>query len=203
MLSGCSKMYYNVMEDLGNPKRDILVSRVEKAQGDQQEAKEQFQTALEKFTEVLQVDGGDLEKKYKSLNAEFERSESAAEDVSGRIEKIEDVANALFKEWEGELDQYSSATLRRSSEQTLRRTRARYDELMIAMREAESRMFPVLDAFRDQTLFLKHNLNAQAIASIQDEVGIMETEVNRLIEEMNRSIEAADAFLSEMNLQDN
>jgi hypothetical protein len=201
--TGCSSVYYNVMEDLGTPKRDILVSRVEKAQKDQQEAKEQFQTALERFTAVVQLQGSkDLESRYNSLNREYERSESAAKQVTDRINQIEDVAESLFREWEQELNQYNSANLRASSEQTLRRTRSRYTELMGALRDSESRMKPVLSAFKDQVLFLKHNLNAQAIASIQNEVGVLEGEVNRLIEEMNKSIAAADAFLTELGSQE-
>ena len=35
------------------------------------------------------------------------------------------------------------------------------------MRLAESRIEPVLKSFRDQVLFLKHNLNAKAIASLR------------------------------------
>lgn len=199
--TGCNKMYYGMMEDLGTPKREILVSRVEKAQDDQQEAKEQFQTALEKFTAVMNFDGGDLEKRYNSLNREYERSKSSAKAVSDRIDQIEDVAKELFREWEKELDQYSSASLRASSQRTLDRTRDRYDELIVALHDSEKRMQPVLNAFGDQVLFLKHNLNAQAIASIQSEVGVLEGEVNRLIEEMNQSIAAADAFLAEMGKQ--
>ncbi|MGF1573945.1 MAG: DUF2959 domain-containing protein [Sumerlaeia bacterium] len=200
--TACNKMYYGMMEDLGTPKRDILVSRVEKAQVDQQEAKEQFQTALEKFTAVVNFDGGDLENRYSSLNREYERSKTAANDVSDRINQIEDVAKELFREWERELDQYSSASLRASSQRTLQRTQDRYDDLMVALRDSEKRMQPVLNAFGDQVLFLKHNLNAQAIASIQNEVGALENEVGRLIAEMNKSIEAADAFLAEMGLQE-
>jgi len=198
MISGCSSAYYSVMESLGEPKRDILVNRVEKAQKEQQEAKVQFENALEEFMSVLTVDGGELESQYRTLNREFERSESQANEVSDRIDKIESVATALFKEWEGELSEYTNAALRQSSQQTLNNTRRLYDELIMTMRDAEARMEPVLGAFRDQVLFLKHNLNAQAIASIQSEVGVLEGEVQRLIEEMNKSIEAADVFLNEI-----
>ena len=104
-------------------------------------------------------------------------------------------AEALFEEWEGELTQYSSPSLRASSEKQLTATRDRYDRLMVVMRKAESGMDPVLDAFRDQVLFLKHNLNAQAISSLQDEASKIENDVDGLIADMEASIKEADAFI--------
>jgi len=66
------------------------------------------------------------------------------------------------------------------------------------MRSAEARMEPVLRAFQDQVLFLKHNLNARAIDSLQGELGSIETDVAQLIREMERSIAESDAFISSL-----
>mgnify|MGYP003898698293 CR=1 FL=1 len=52
------------------------------------------------------------------------------------------------------------------AERELDLTRRRYDDLMRVMRRAADRMDPVLATFRDQVLFLKHNLNAQAVGSL-------------------------------------
>jgi hypothetical protein len=105
------------------------------------------------------------------------------------------VANALFKEWETELEQYSNDKLRRASAQQLTQTRERYTPLLGAMRRAESKIDPVLMAFRDQVLFLKHNLNAQAIASLQGEFMSIENDIASLIKEMETSIAEADSFI--------
>ena len=61
LLMECSTAYYGTMEKLGYPKRDLMVSRVESARDAQQEAKDQFESALEKFSSVLKVDGGELD----------------------------------------------------------------------------------------------------------------------------------------------
>ena len=78
-------------------------------------------------------------------------------------------------------------------------TRKRYDVLMVAMKGAETKMTPVLGAFGDQVLFLKHNLNAQAITSLQDTVVKIESDVGKLIEEMQKSIAEADSFIASMS----
>jgi uncharacterized protein YhaN len=96
------------MESFGYHKRDLLVSRVEDARDTQQDAKEQFKSALEKFSEVADFKGGKLEEKYKQLKTELEKSESKAKAVKKRIADVESVAKALFDEWKSELDQYSN-----------------------------------------------------------------------------------------------
>jgi hypothetical protein len=195
VITGCQSIYYKTMETFGYHKRDLLVSNVQDARDAQQDAKEQFQSALEKFSEVVEFSGGELEEKYKQLNTELEESESKAKTVRKRIGSVEDVAEALFNEWESELEQYTNDKLRRSSEQKLGQTRQRYAQLIGAMKRAESKIEPVLSAFRDQVLFLKHNLNAQAIASLQSELVSVETDIASLIKEMEASIAEADAFI--------
>jgi chromosome segregation ATPase len=187
------------MESLGRHKRDILVDRVEKARDSQEAAKDQFQSALERFSEVLGYQGGELEEKYNQLKAELDRSEARAEDVRERIASVEDVAGALFNEWEGELADYSNQSLRRKSEEQLRATRRRYDQLIGAMHRAESKIEPVLSPLRDQVLFIKHNLNAQAIASLHGELATIETDVASLIRDMEASIAEANKFIAAMS----
>jgi len=195
---GCQKAYYDTMEKFGVHKRDIMVDRVEEARDSQEEAKEQFQSALEQFSTVLNFKGGKLEDKYKTLQAEYDTSEAKADDVKKRIDAVEDVSEALFNEWDNELDQYSNASLRRDSERKMVKTRRQYDQLITAMRKAEAKIDPVLRAFRDQVLYLKHNLNAQAIASLQSELVGVESDIAALIQEMEKSIGEANSFIKTM-----
>jgi hypothetical protein len=198
-LTGCQSAYYKTMEAFGYQKRDLLVDRVEDARDAQEEAKQQFASALEEFSSVVNFQGGALEEKYKKISGEQEKSESKAKAVRKRISDVEDVAEALFNEWQSELDEYTNQKLRNSSEQKLKATRNRYEQLINAMKRAESKIEPVLSAFRDQVLFLKHNLNAQAIASLHDELASVEQEIALLIKEMEASITEADSFIQAMS----
>ena len=196
--SGCETVYYGTLEKFGVHKRDILVDRVSEARDGQEEAKEQFQTALEKFKAVTGYSGGDLELKYNELNAEYERSAEKAKNVQERIDKVEDVAEDLFAEWEKELEEYTSPNLRTTSQRQLMDTQVRYRQLIGAMRRAEEKIQPVLNVFKDQVLFLKHNLNARAVASLKTELASIESEIGLLIAEMEKSINEANSFISEM-----
>ncbi len=198
MFTGCSTAYYGVWQKLGYEKRDILVSRVKNARDDQQQAKEQFKTTLEKFQELTNFKGGDLEAKYKKLNSEYESCQSRAESVSKRINSVDKVANDLFAEWEKELGEYSDANLRRSSQEKLNETKARYSQLIAVMRKSEAKMQPVLNAFKDQVLFLKHNLNAEAIASLHTTAAGIDSDVSQLIKDMEASINEANSFIGQL-----
>jgi DNA repair exonuclease SbcCD ATPase subunit len=197
-LGGCSKAYYGAMEKVGIHKRDILVDRVEDARDAQSEAQEQFKSALEQFGSVIKIENTDLKKAYDKLNAEYEDSEKAAEKVSERIEKVESVADALFEEWEEELNLYKSADLRRLSKQKLQNTKTRYRKMLASMHRAEKSMTPVLRTFRDNVLFLKHNLNAQAIGSLRTEFSSLKGKIDGLIKNMNEAIQTSNKFIADI-----
>jgi hypothetical protein len=200
-LSGCSSLYLRGLEKIGIPKREVMVHRVEKARDTQQETKQQFQSALAQFTAMTNFQGGNLENTYNKLNKEYEASVDKANEVKKRISDIEDVSEALFSEWESELAQYSNASLRQSSQQKLNATRAHYKQLIDAMHRAETRIEPVLSVFHDQVLFLKHNLNAQAIASLKGQLKGVQGDVSALVAAMEHSINEADAFIQTMEKQ--
>ena len=199
MLGGCQSVYYGAMEKIGIEKRDILVNRVDNAREAQRDAKDQFESALEKFIAVTDYSGGDLEKQYRALKSEYEDSVSRADAVHDKISSVEDVADALFNEWEDELKQYSSAELRRSSERQLKATKKSYSSLISAMKRAEKKIDPVLAAFNDRVLYLKHNLNANAIASLKTQRRSVETDIQDLISDMTASIAEADKFIKSMS----
>ena len=194
-LAGCQSAYYGAMEKVGVHKRDIMVNRVESVQEAQTDAKEQFESALAQFRSIVQIKDQDLAARYDRLNDEYKDSKAAAQSVTKRIDAVEDVSEALFDEWEEEIDLYSNANLKRQSAAKLSQTRRQYQGLIKAMRSAETRMEPVLQAFQDQVLFLKHNLNARAIDSLQGELGTIETDVAQLVREMEKSIAESEAFI--------
>ena len=198
LLTACSSIYYKGLEKMGVPKREIMVHRVEKARDTQEETKEQFKSALAQFTAVTNFQGGDLESVYNKLNSEYEDSTDQAEQVQKSIDKIKDVSEALFEEWEDEITQYSSASLKRSSQRQLSETKRQYKQLILAMERAESKLQPVLTVFKDQVLYLKHNLNARAISSLKDELSSIQSDVSSLIVAMERSIDEANAFINSM-----
>ena len=197
-LAGCQSAYYAAWEKVGVEKRDILVDRVEDARESQEDAQQQFSSALDEFSQLINFNGGELQDIYEQLKDQFEASEDSAASVSGRIDKVESVAEALFDEWQQELKKYTNNTLKRDSQRKLKDTQRRYQSLLNAMRKAENKMDPVLSALRDNVLYLKHNLNASAIGALQGEFNGIKKEINQLVLEMNNAIAESNRFITSM-----
>ena len=198
VLSGCSSTYYKAWEKMGYEKRDILVSRVEKARDDQTAAKEQFKTTMEQFKALTNFNGGDLEAEYNKINASYNSCQSRADEVSKRIKSVDKVANDMFAEWQTELNQYSDASLKESSRQKLEESKTNYAKLLSMMKTSESKMPPVLAKFHDQVLFLKHNLNAAAINSLGNTTVQIDMDVQNLLKDMDASINEANSFIDNL-----
>ncbi|MDO7653746.1 MAG: DUF2959 domain-containing protein [Porticoccus sp.] len=194
-LAGCETAYYNAWEKVGIHKRDLLVDRIEDTQDAQEETQEQFKDALEQYRAVVNFDGGDLENLYNTLNAEYEDSNAAAMAIADNIDRVEDVAADLFKEWENELAQIKNSNLRKDSASKLHDTRFKYQQMVNSMRKAEKTVHPVLSTLKDQVLYLKHNLNARAISALKGELNTMNSDVNKLIVNMQKSIDEANLFI--------
>jgi DNA repair exonuclease SbcCD ATPase subunit len=195
----CQKTYYSVLESVGVQKRELLADRVEKAKESQEDAQEEFRDALEEFQAVTGHTGGDLEERYERLREAYERSREQAEEVRMRIDKVESVADALFEEWEDELGKYDDAGLRRRSADRLQTTRGEARRLLRVMHKAEQSLNPVLQKLEDRVLYLKHDLNAAAIAGLEANLPELQQDVDRLVREMQASIAEADRFIAQLN----
>lgn len=189
-------VYYNARESIGDHKRAIVVSQVEQACVSLQDTRDEFQDALERFKSLVNVSETTLDHKYNLLNRQYQFCRAKSEAVSDRIRAIEDVSEALFIEWERELDEYTNRSLRNLSRQQLKAARQNYGRLIKSMRRAEGKIQPVLLAFKDQVLYLKHNLNAQAIAALRHEFIEIGIDISQLIHAMEQTIAEANQFVS-------
>lgn len=199
LFSGCANsVYYAGMEKVGFHKRDIMVDRVKNVQESQKEAQEEFKSALDQFGSLVTIKDSDLKSSYEKFNDEYEDVTQAAEELSTKIDKLENVSLALFEEWDDELSLYKNQKLKAQSQKNLKVTKSKYTSMMRSMRSSEKSMTPILDTFRDNVLILKHSLNAQAIGALQGEFGTLKKEISVLISRMNQSIKASNTFIKEM-----
>lgn len=197
ILSGCRSAYYSTMEKFGVEKRHLLRDNVQKAQQEQQQASAEFKDVLTRIKEMYGFSGGELEKAYQKIKSDYNDCEGRSDAIRKRMNNVEQIAADLFKEWEQEIQQISNPDFRASSSTSLAVTKERYARLHEAMQNAEARLAPVLQQLNDYVLYLKHNLNAQAIGALKKEVERIELDVAALIRDMNTSIQEADRFLAD------
>lgn len=200
-VTACStveKAQYAAWEKVGVHKRDILVDRIEDTAEAQESTKTAFKSAYEELATLIQIDDKGLEDQYKRIANAYERSEDSSEKLKNHIASVDKVANALFQEWEQELGQYTNTQLRQASAVNLSKTKQRYATLYKAMQDSYQTIPPVLNVLRDNMLYLKHNLNANAISSLQGEVESVRGKVDILIKEMESSITESQQFIEQM-----
>lgn len=193
---------FDSLERIGVERRELLVRRVDKARDAQVDAKEEFADALEELQALVGYDGGDLEKAYRKTADAYENADQAATEVRERITKVERVAESLFREWEEEIAEYRDATYARQSRARLAETRRRTEAVVKSMKHASSHMDPVLATLRDQMLFLKHNLNARALGSLDATAAKLDTDIAGLVAAMGVSIAEAEEFIATMKAEE-
>lgn len=197
-LTGCRSMVYSAYEKVGIYKRDLLKKRVVSARDEEVGAQKEFKDALTRLKEMTGFDGGELEKRYRGLQSDYDDASSRVAAVHKRVQDVETVAEDLFAEWEKENREIETPELRQVSRKQLTDTRQRYDDMLIALKRSEQSMDPVLRKLHDYVLALKHTLNAQAIAALSGESSKIQADVSKLIEDMNASIARADEFIKQM-----
>ena len=203
LLAGCTSTYYKTMRTLGKEKRDILVQRIKDAKKDQDQTKAQLQTTMQSFQALTGFQGGSLEKSYKRLNSDYESAASQAGKLHDKIQSIDQVSKDLFKEWQGEINAMDNAKLKAQDNVMLRNAKTRQATYMRAMRRTEDQVAPVLKAFQDQVLFLKHNLNSRAIGSLKGTTVTLQGDVADLIQSIDASSQEADKLISSLAASDN
>jgi hypothetical protein len=202
LLSGCTRTYYKAMSTFGKEKRDILVSRIKDSKKDQQQAREQIKTTMEKFQDLTGFQGGSLEKNYKELNSQYEKAADSAQKLHDRINSIDQVSSDMFKEWQKEIDGMDNRKLKQQSADMLRQSRLQEAGYIKSMRLTEARMTPVLKSFQDQVTFLKHNLNARAIGSLKGTSARISTDVDVLLTQIDGSMAQADTLINSLSAPD-
>jgi hypothetical protein len=64
------------------------------------------------------------------------------------------------------------------------------------MKNSTKGMYPVLAKLKDNVLYLKHNLNAKSVGVLGGELTTIEQEVEKLIFDMNASVDEAEIFIN-------
>ncbi len=189
---------YSAYEVIGVEKRDLFKKEVKNVKDAQENTQEDFTDALEKLQAVYKVDGGKLEKAYKSLDSSYKDAEESVTEVKNNIKKLEVLSSDLFNEWEKEIKEISSRDLRIKSSESLLNTQKKYNSFHASLKKSEAKMAPVLTRLKDQTLFMKHNLNAKVVAGLKTESDKIQNDINILIKDMNESIAKADEMIKDL-----
>lgn len=179
--------------------RDVLVSNVKHTGKAQKNVKKQFESSLDKFIEITNSSKNPTNVKYKKVEAEYDKCQRAANDLSSNIGQVEHWGEELFKEWNKELSDFNDPKLAADSQRMLNNSYAKFQRVLTQMKRAEHEMNSVLVVFGDKVLFLKHASATEAIVTLEKrEILAIEGNINNLIIEMEAAISEADRFIQSL-----
>jgi hypothetical protein len=189
------------METFGKSKKDTLIDRITAARDAQAQAKEQFAMALDEFRAIAGYRGTLLEEKYKELKSQYEQCQSQTQTVENRLGEIRRAAKSFFRQWEDEMETFTSSVARQSSEAKYKQMQTRCDGVINALERVCDKFYPALSAYKDQVLLIKHVVNSQSEVGSSGELAIAEREISILTLEIDRAIAQADSFVRQMRLE--
>ena len=196
-LGGCQTVREGA-ESSAQPKRNPLIGEVRNVRVAQQQTKDQFLMTLASFGALIDQTGGEVRNGYEAFSDELQKSESMAAALRERIGHLEEKGRLYFEPRESSLYGFTDRGSDQTGDAKSNATHQRYQDLLRAMKQAEQDIDPVLTVFRDQLVFAKYNLNAEAIARLQDELAAVEADTATLVGKLDSAIAEADTFIGAM-----
>lgn len=197
-LCSCTTVYYKSWELLGREKRDLLSSNIESLKGDQEDAKEEFSDVLERMRLEYVGEKQSLAETYSDLKSDYDDIKDEVDDVTSRLNRVDALAKALFKEWLVEANEFDSTEYRRKSLAKRGQTMRSFNKYMKSTRKIEAGMNQSLKALQDEVIFLKHNLNSQIVSQFNVKLANIEKDMEKIIVKIEKSIQGTDSYIKEI-----
>jgi len=177
------------------PQQDLLDS-MQAAQEECAAAREDFGTAFHLYQRLTAPQAVELERLSDDFEDALDTCRERAQDFGQRVDAVQKESTALFQGWNEELTHFSGDTLRKKSEAMLQDTQARTQRVSAALERVRARMEPVVLKLSDYALFFHHNLNARAIATLQDTYKDFDAEFRALDGELEKARGESQTFLA-------
>lgn len=201
-LCSCTTVYYKSWELLGREKRDLLSSNIESLKGEQEDAKEEFSDVLERMRSEYVGEKQSLAETYSDFKSDYDDIKDEVDDVTSRLNRIDGLAKALFKEWLVEANEFDSREYRRKSLAKRGETMRSFNKYMKSTRALEAGMNQSLKSLQDEVVFLKHNLNSQIVSQFNVKLATLEKDMEKIIGKIEKSIEGTDSYIKEIRRLD-
>ena len=147
---------------------DDLSESIEEVHVAAEVSKERVNASVEALRAMTSSDfRGDALVAHAELTRSIEASEEQAETLRDSVAEMKDTAQALFERWAKDLEGFTNAEMRQSSQQRLEETRTRYQAIVAAVEPALWSYDAVNRGLRDHALFLGADFNKSSVASVR------------------------------------
>ena len=121
---------------------------------------------------------------YKKLANALNGTDKKIQSAKKGMDSLSKQANKFFIQWEKELAEYSSDSMREKSSARLEAAKEKSRNLAATLGEASAAFGPLMQNLNDQILFLGRDLSPEAIADLQDEAA----ELNQQAEDVTATV---------------
>ena len=170
-LPACAFVNDLISGNTGPADVDDLVASVERVNSELDASKTKLLGAVQTLQKVTAPDfKGDAVEGHKELVRAIDDSEDQTDDLRKSVERMQAEAEPVFNQWTKDLEGYSNPEMRQRSQARLAAARERYDAVVAAVTPVLVECEAVNQTLGDHALFLKHDMNPAALATIQDDV---------------------------------
>jgi ElaB/YqjD/DUF883 family membrane-anchored ribosome-binding protein len=195
-LPACTFVNNLITGNTGPSDVDDLVASVERVSSELDASKAQLLGAIQALQKVTAPEfKGDAVAAHKELVNAIDDSEDQTDDLRKSLERMQAEAEPVFNQWTKDLEAYSNPEMRQRSQARLAAARERYDGVVAAVTPVLVECEAINQTLNDHALFLKHDMNPAAIATIQDDVKKVAKEASDLDGAFNAGKAAARAYV--------
>jgi len=192
---GCAYIQKILPRKRGGPGQvNDLVSWIDRVYVEAEMSKEAAHAALDGLDVIVEADYADPVVAYQEFVDSIEASEKQAESLRDVYEPMQDAAEKLFKQWSKDLEEFSSLSMRQRSQSRLLKTRQRYDMIVAAVEPALMSYDQLNQSLRDHALFLGHDLNPEAVTTIEADAEELGKQVEALDAQFDTCLEASQTY---------
>lgn len=175
---------------------DELLRRIERVQAESAVAKESAHSALNELCTLVSPGfKGDAAMAFAKFVAASDASEEQGETLRDSVEPMRDAADALFRRWTKDMEAFGNSRMRQRSQTRLDETRTSYQSIVGASQAAQIALDAFHDDLRDHATFLRHDLNANSVASLRGDVRQLREQIEGLDMRFDATVAAARAYV--------
>ena len=175
-----------------------LTDRVRAIHENQLLAYENLKAVHEEFKQLTTPQAVDITGHSRDLKRRAKVCRRDAEELGKEIESFQQETEALITDWKRQLASLGDAE-RRDSRKALEETEEQAERVLDAMRTVRKKLQPVLASLDDYILFFDHNLNARAIAALDDTYESFDEDMDELSEVLVHAQNRISTVLTELD----
>ena len=147
---------------------------------------------LASYNAIVGGSSKNVQSDYKKLANDLKATDKKIQNASKGMDSLDKQAQKFFGQWEKELAEYSSDSMREKSSARLDAAKQKFKTLGETLGEARKAFEPLVQSLNDQILYLGRDLSPEAVADLEDEAAELNKQAEDVTAKINDLLAKAD-----------